>query len=189
MISARLSLDVCLQNPVSLPLSAMAVNSSLRIITGIDRGLGVLETISPPEPVVAKAAFQHLQGQNAWRRAIRTLTGDLLAKGLVSKGLRGELFARLVLILASDVVRREEFVATYTVCNFLCALFGEHNSAEIRKIDAALLDAVMNFSSTTATTREVTGASDVFALYRDLLSHMVGLQLAPNQSSFDIVIP
>lgn len=62
VISAGLSLDVCLQNPVSLPLSAMPVNSSLRIITGIDQDFGVLETISPPEPVVAKAAFQHRGG-------------------------------------------------------------------------------------------------------------------------------
>ena len=57
-----------------------------------------------------------------------TLTEELLEKGLIDKGLKGELYARLILVLAHDWLREKTrrgssdrtFKPTFTVQEFLC---------------------------------------------------------------------
>ena len=65
--SFRLSLDVCLQNPRTLSLARTAVNSFMRVVISMDQETGVLE---------------HLCENSNWSDSIRTLTEELLDKGL-----------------------------------------------------------------------------------------------------------
>ncbi|KAI9772958.1 MAG: hypothetical protein M1840_008840 [Geoglossum simile] len=106
-LSFRLSLDVCIENPVSLDLVRTAVNSHLRVVISIDQRTGILSTATPFEPVLALAAMRLLCQGNNWTASIKTLTGELLQQGLVAKDIKGELFARLVMILVSDQVQSD----------------------------------------------------------------------------------
>lgn len=42
---------------------------------------------------------------NNWTTSLKTLTEELLQLGLIAKGLKGELYARLVMILARDLIQ------------------------------------------------------------------------------------
>jgi hypothetical protein len=67
----------------------------------MDQDSGVLDTITPSEPILVKAAMEHLcEDDINWPTSIRTLMDELLEKGL-----KGELYSRLVVILAHDWVR------------------------------------------------------------------------------------
>ena len=109
VLSFRVALDVCLENPVSLPLVRTAVNSHLRVVVSMDQRTGVIHTATPSEPVLALAAMKLLcEGNNwgnNWTTSIKTLTQELLQLGLIAKGLKGELYARLVMILARDQIQ------------------------------------------------------------------------------------
>lgn len=104
-LSSRVALDVCLQNPVSLPLVRTAVNSHLRVVISMDQGTGVLHTATPSKLVLELAAMKLHCEENNWTASIKTLTQELLQLGLIVKGLKGELFASLVMILARDQIR------------------------------------------------------------------------------------
>ena len=76
-LSFRLSLDPCLQNPRALPLVRTAVNSFMRVVISMDHETGVMTTITPSEPVVAKAAMEFLcENANNWFASIQTLAMD-----------------------------------------------------------------------------------------------------------------
>src|SRR5271155_735310 len=132
-LSFRLSLDVRLQNPKTHSLARTAVNSFMRVVISMNHETGVLDTLTPSEPVVAKAAMEHLCEEEHWSDSIRTLTEKLLDKGLIDKGLKGELYSRFLLILAHDWLRisaspRKSVLqpeATFTVQQFLMALYDE----------------------------------------------------------------
>ena len=79
----------------------------MRVVISIDHDTGVLNTITPSEPVLAKAAMEHLCENENWSNSIKTLTENLLDKGLIEKGLNGELYARLILVLAHDWLREK----------------------------------------------------------------------------------
>ncbi|KAI9776146.1 MAG: hypothetical protein M1839_000562 [Geoglossum umbratile] len=144
-LSFRLSLDPCLENSMSLPLVRTAVGSFMRVVISINQPTGNLHTVTPSEPILAKAAMEHLCAGN-WSKSIRTLSQKLLQQGLIEKGLQGELFARLVLILAHDSIRRRAAIPgdpdridlgrmlTFTVEKFLTALYAEDHES-ISKID------------------------------------------------------
>jgi len=59
-LSFRLSLDVCLQNPETLSLTRTAVNSFMRVVISMDHETGMMDTATPSEPVLARAAMEHL---------------------------------------------------------------------------------------------------------------------------------
>jgi hypothetical protein len=63
----------------------------------MDQDTGVLDTITPSEPVVAKAAIENLCEKDNWSVSIRTLAEELLDNGLIEKGLKRELYSRFVL--------------------------------------------------------------------------------------------
>ena len=70
----------------------------MRVVISMEQDTGVLDTISPSEPVLAKAAMGHLCEENSnWSDSIRTLAEELLNKGLEDKGLKGKLYSGLVL--------------------------------------------------------------------------------------------
>jgi hypothetical protein len=203
-MSFRLALDVCLQNPSSVSLAEAAVNSFMRVVISMDQDTGMMDTLTPSEPVLAKAAMEHLCHESNWTNSIRTLTQKLLEPGLIEKGHKGELYARLVLILAHDWVRwarqfqpktsesvpksAPEFQPTFTVLDFLTSLYGEDHRKHIQKIPDQILNATMNFTHFVpgyeALTPEV-----IPALCHDLLRRSAAMQLSFQQVALDLLLP
>jgi hypothetical protein len=190
-LSFRLSLDPCLQNPRTLPLIKTAVNSFMRVVISMDHETGVMKTITPSEPVVAKAAMEFLcENQDNWSDSIRTLTEELLEKALVEKGLRGELYARFVLTLARDCVHKIQQVQTptFTVDQFLTSLYAKNHHKLVQCIPNKFLRARMNFNHFIPTSA-ILSELILPQLLHDLLRRSAGMQLAGNQPTYDIMIP
>jgi hypothetical protein len=195
-LSFRLSLDVCLQNPRTQSLVRTAVNSFMRVVISMDQETGVLDTITPSEPIVAKAAIEHLCEKYNWSDSIRTLTEELLDKGLIDKGLKGELYSRLILILARDRLQTNarppnsvpQPQAAFTVQQFLLALYGEDHHKSVLLIPRKIREAWMNFNHFMPTDENLTPGVTPELLH-DLLRRSAALQLAHNQPTYDKLIP
>jgi hypothetical protein len=193
-LSFRLSLDVCLQNPRTLSLARTAVNSFMRVVISMDHETGVLDTVTPSEPVVAKAAMEHLCEKDNWSDSIRTLTEELLDKGLIDKGLKGELYSRFILILARDWLQKHalksvpQLQAPFTVQQFLMALYGENHRESVQLIPDKIREAWMNFNHFVPTDENLT-PEVIPGLLHDLLRRSAALQLAHNQPTYDKLIP
>jgi hypothetical protein len=176
------------------------------VVLGMDHRAGIMHTMSPSEPIIANAAMQHLCIGTNWSTSIVTLVEELIEKGIVEKGLKGELYARLVLILAHDQIRRpqiqeqnnQEFqgnqevdpdiysLTTSTVREFLTSLYGSNKF--FGEIDGTILQARMNFTHFTSTHESL--RPDVISnLLVDLLRRSAALQLGPVQATYDILIP
>jgi hypothetical protein len=83
--------------PASLtPILPFGVSSVIREIKSIDYNTGLINTLTPSEPVLAKAAMEHLCDKANWTYSIRTLTKELLKGRLVDKGHKGELYIAIV---------------------------------------------------------------------------------------------
>ncbi|KIX09491.1 uncharacterized protein Z518_00571 [Rhinocladiella mackenziei CBS 650.93] len=195
-LSFRLALDVCLQNPCTIPLTRTAVNSFMRVVISMDHETGVMDTVTPAEPVLARAAMEYLCAAN-WSRSIETLCEELLEKGLIEKGRKGELYARLVLILAHDWVRWArsirlhrvpKFAPTFSVSHFLKALYARDHHDTIRKIPEQIHEARMNFTHFVPADEQIT-PEVIPALCRDLLRRSAAMQLSWNQETYDLLIP
>ncbi|KAF8536708.1 hypothetical protein BDD12DRAFT_275659 [Trichophaea hybrida] len=121
-VFAALSYKICLDPALnecamynSNSLATVHVNSYLRLVIGIDREGGRLKTSTPPEPIVSDVASEILvspvvgcASRDNWVFSIQTLTEKLVSTGRVEKGITGELYSRLLLILARDYL-----LATY----------------------------------------------------------------------------
>lgn len=189
-LSFRLSLDPCLETAAALPLVRTAVNSFMRVVISMNHEIGVMHTITPSEPVVAKAAMGFLCENNKnWSDSIWTLATELLEKALIEKGLKGELYARFLLILARDSIYKVQGeTPTFTVGEFLKNLYAKHHHTRTQRIPDKLLDAKMNFNHIIPTSKSLT--PDVLpTLLHDLLRRSAGMQLASNQPLYDIMIP
>jgi hypothetical protein len=107
----------------------------------ITSSLPRMVTITPSEPVVAEAVAELLCENTNWSESICTLAEHLLSNGLVEKGLKGELFARLLCILACDIHLKEAgnpadsfpYAKTFSVNDFLRSLFGSKQFQEIKQ--------------------------------------------------------
>jgi predicted transcriptional regulator len=192
-LSFRLSLDFNLQNPKAHSLARIAVRSFMRVVISMDQETGVLDTITPSEPVVAEAAMEHLCKNRNWSESIETLTEKLLDKGLIDKGLKGELYSRFVLILARDWLQKNasptsvpKLQATFTVQQFLMALYNDHESVLL--IPRKIREAWMNFNHFVSTKEHLT-PKVIPGLLHDLLRRRAAIQLARNQPTYDKLIP
>ncbi|KIX00093.1 uncharacterized protein Z518_10230 [Rhinocladiella mackenziei CBS 650.93] len=193
-LSFRLSLDVCLQNPATVSLNETAVSCFMRVVISMDHETGVMDTTTPSEPVLARAAMEHLCRRGNWPYSILTLCKKLLEKGLIEKGRKGELYARLVLILAHDCVRcvppdpASQLAPTFTVSDFLMALYARDHHDSIRKIPKRTREARMNFihfvPAYTRLSPEV-----IPAVCHDLLRRSAAMQLSWDQQIYDLLIP
>ena len=161
----------------------------------MDQETGMMDTITPSEPVLAKAAMEHLCFEANWTNSIRTLTKELLETGLIDKGHKGELYARLVLILAHDWVRRAsvpksapDFQPTFTVSDFLTTLYGEDHLKPIQMIPERILMATMNFTHFVPA-HELLTVEVIPALCHDLLRRSAAMQLAWKEEAYDQLIP
>jgi hypothetical protein len=210
-LSFRLSLDACLYNPQAVHLVQNAVNSHMRVVLATDQRAGIMNTVAPSEPIIAVAAMKYLCTKSNWTASIDTLT-ELIEKGVVEKGLKGELYARLMLTLAHDWIRKQAdresqeadsdgepqedeglhsdpyFLTTFTVKEFLTTLYGEERHKSIMNIDETILHARMNFNHFVPTHKNL--CSEVLSgLLVDLLRRSAALQLCPGQPTYDILIP
>ncbi|KAI9759407.1 MAG: hypothetical protein M1840_003360 [Geoglossum simile] len=197
VLSFRMSLDVCLENPLTLPLVRTAVNSYLRLVTSMHQPTGLLHTATPSEPVLAKSAMELLCDGMNWCSSIKTFASELLQRGIVEKGLKGELYSCLVLILAHDWLRwgarvrvgdTPVFAPTFTVDEFLVSLYPRKHHGLIRRIPAPLRQARMNFTHFVPTNENLSH-SVIPELCHDLLRRGAALQLAPAQPTYDKLIP
>ncbi|KAF8541146.1 hypothetical protein BDD12DRAFT_803959 [Trichophaea hybrida] len=108
-IASRVALDPCLNTAQSTVLAQNAVNRHLRIILHLDTFAGIMHTTTPAEPIIAEATAWLLtrrcpNGDLFWSSSIEKLTMNLLSPGLVEKGLRGELYVRILFIVARDIL-------------------------------------------------------------------------------------
>jgi hypothetical protein len=213
MLSFRISLDLCLENPRSLALAQTAVNYHMRVLIAIHQDIEALDTFTPSEPVLSEAAIRYLcepktRGKTRseesdkyegnmhkmkWSASIRTITQKLLQGGLIAKGTKGELYSRLILILARDCVHLDSGLylkptSPFTVREFLMALYSDDYHESICAIEPRMLNALMNFTHFT-TTDENLHLDNTAELCHDLLRRSAALQLAPNQPLYDHLIP
>lgn len=198
-LSIRLCLEMNLANPLTIGISRAAVNLHLRIVKSADPVTGDLFTRTPSEPLVAYASMQHLAGhrnRRVWPNSLRTFTNNLLSPGVIDKGIKGELFARLLFTLAhdscfhGDIGRRyyDTSIQKFTVKSFLHALFASGYHGDIDSVDKVILDAHMNFLMFTSTDRRL-DASSLPKLCHALLRRSAALQLARQQEYYDLLVP
>jgi hypothetical protein len=196
VLSVRLCLDMNLANPMALTLSQTAVNVYMRMVDSVDPLTGVLFTTTPSEPILANAAMRHLCRGMAWAFSIKTFTAELLDYGVINKGRKGELYSRLILTLAHDSIAGlnapdasfSKVLPTFTVESFLKALYAKSYHAAIDHVDRDILKARMNFLSFTSTEEYLTAESFERLCYI-LLRRCTVLQLAPQQNSYDHLLP
>jgi hypothetical protein len=220
-LASRLCLDVCMEEAEAIALAHEAVNSHLRIVISIDttghqsrRLLQRMETVTPSEPIIAEAVAELLCKDQNWSSSINTLAKHLLSRGLVEKGLEGELFARLLCILARDFHLRGlkttndsfPYAKTFSVNDFLQSLFGNEWFQEIKEFKPQIPKTRSSESLETATFSNVfeKGSmnfthfvnAEVLPLNEDmpdvlhlLLRQQQALHLAFTKPDFDILIP
>ncbi|KAI9763810.1 MAG: hypothetical protein M1840_009064 [Geoglossum simile] len=193
VLSFRLALDPCLESTISLPLLRTAVGSFMRIVISMDQRTGFLHTTTPSEPILAYAAMRHLCSRAGnWLLSIDTFSRELLQQGLIEKGLKGELFSRLLLILAHDSLRGAldlETMPTFTVKDLLLALYASDHHISIQKIDTEILQAQMNFTHFATTDQDLLPGDPTLSLCHDLLRRCAALQLSHGNPAFDQLIP
>lgn len=191
-LSFRLSLDVCLQNPTVIPLVETAVNNYMRIAISMDQKTGLIDTITPSEPILSRAAMEHLCHSNNWSASIQTLVNQLLQPGLIEKGPKGELYARLVLILAHDCIRRgimdKKLLPPFTISDFLKALYARTHHQHIDNIPEEILSAKMNFNHFVPGHENLTSMVTVEVCH-DLLRRSAAMHFNLNQKVCDLLIP
>ncbi len=202
VLSHRLALDVCAQNPRCMPLVEEAVGTYLRVVDGIDPSSGIMSTHAPSEPVLAQAAMQLLCAGNKWSESVQRLAQDFVQRGFIDKGLKGELFARLLAVAAQDALYKracraaatedgsapDARTASYTLCSFLACLYGNDFGTYAAVMDKKLLDTRINFTHVTVTEELLTPAV-LPTLLRDLLRCRAALQLCSLQPYIDLLIP
>ncbi|KAJ7220555.1 hypothetical protein GGX14DRAFT_354604 [Mycena pura] len=94
---------ICLQlspDAASQEIEQSAVESHMRLATGVHAGR--LLTACPSEPILALAAAHATRREIDLKNATRCLI-DLIFRFRVDRGLEGELYSRLILILARDM--------------------------------------------------------------------------------------
>jgi hypothetical protein len=194
VLSFRLALDVCTVNPQCMPLVDTAVGSYMRVLDGVDAQLGILSTNAPSEPILALAAMDLLcETESKWPESIDLLLKGFVQKGFFDRGLKGELYARLLLLLAQDALYKTTVPMTvrasssFSVRQFLTHLLNNFESY-VEVIDPAILDARLNFTHF-AVTEEPLRVNVMPALLRDLLRTRAALQLCFRQPLIDVLIP
>ena len=197
-LSARICIDLNVANPITIPIANKAVYLHMRRLELLDSSTGLISTRTPTEPIIAKAAMQILCKEVNWAISLNTFTRNLLERGAIEKGAKGELFVRLIFTLAHDALMcelkldlYESTLPTFTVHDFLGALFARSHHESLRQIDSNILNSHMNFLGFTSTQRclRETDSKSFKHLCYSLLRRSMALQLAPQEETFDQLIP
>ena len=214
-IACRISLSPCTQSIEAVEFAKESVNSHLRMLVGVNSRLGTIETVTPSEPLIAEAITEVFSSNLAlWSESINTLVSELFSRGLIEKGLKGELYFRLVCILARDYALQQEIRTAsasvefpwsrpFTVLDFLKALFRDTYHTvfnELREnrntraqmpwktIQEAFSGSLCNFTHFT-TTDQTLQPEKMQDLLHALMMQNAALQLAFNQADYDLLIP
>jgi hypothetical protein len=211
-IACRISLSPCTNNTEAVELAKESVNSHLRMLVAVDSHSGTIETITPSEPVMAEAVAEFLSYKDCWSETINTLTSELFSRGLIEKGLKGELYARLAFILARDYALRPDISSKlvdfpwsrpFTVLDFLKSLFNDayhtvfnelqesrntRSQMSYKTIEEAFSGGLCNFTHFT-TTDQPLRPENMKDLLHALMMQNAALQLAVNQADYDLLIP
>jgi len=218
ILASRVCLDPCLNNAGGIQLFRDVVDSHLRLLIAL-KPPSALRTATPSEPVVAEAAAAILaQGatggspMDTWSNCIQVLTDRLLRCGLVDKGTKGELVARLLFVLARDSLSLQmvapntdfPFSRPFKVADFLDHMFGHgvvdqlvEQSLPPSRRSVSNWDpvhdfraGVCNFSHFARTLNPLPSNRAKFEnLLMILLRRNAALQLAPLQENWDIHLP
>jgi hypothetical protein len=154
VLGFRLSLEPAMNDTQSTTLARTAVHLHLRMLVSVGSQNGTFQTATPSEPIVADAASHLLNGNpEAWQQSLTTVTNRLLSKGRIVKGERGELFSRMLCVLARDSALQDayrlDYITTtgngqiasarpFSCFDFLKAMLGDN------------LEAALNFAAKTA---------------------------------------
>jgi hypothetical protein len=218
LIANRINLDPVV-GPISVELASNAVNSHLRVFVQNDPDSGFMRTITPSEPLVSDAAAMVLMARSGdanhgnprnWVKCIDLLASQLLGPGLIEKRSNGELFARLVLILARDYtvapIQLSDELAVSQVCfwsrpvkvlEFLKTLLPSEDYRTLLEYSPgasqptfadAFKTAHINLTHFTTTSKNI-DPEDTPELLHDLLRRCAGLQCGHEQPAWDIVVP
>jgi hypothetical protein len=202
-------------DPSTTDLSTTGLSRTGRQTT---KSLPRMVTVTPSEPIVAEAVADLLCLGTNWSVSINTLATHLLSRGLVEKGMKGELFARLLCILARDIHLKATanladpladpfpYAKTFSVNDFLQSLFGSGWFEEIKQFEPwvsqtraskgskstsfynAFEKGSMNFTHF-ANAGFSLQEKGMSDLLHMLLQQQQALQLAFLQRTFDILIP
>ncbi|KAH0555667.1 hypothetical protein GP486_006387 [Trichoglossum hirsutum] len=190
VLSFCLVLDTCLESTISLPLLRTAVGSFMRVVISMDQRTGFLHTTTPSEPILAQVAMEHLcKAGGYWSLSIQTLSRELLQQGLIEKGLKGELFSRLLLILAHDSLCGAlglERILTFTVKDFLLALYAPDHHDLIQVIGVQILQARMNFTHFAMTNESLLPGDPTLDLHDNLaFDQLIPVYFDKDEEEFD----
>jgi hypothetical protein len=201
LLASRVCLAPCTRSTAANELSRTAVSFHLRLIASIDLKRGRTLTITPSEPLVSEAAA-HCLYKN-WPATIQAFTEQLLAPGLLDAGLGGELYSRMVFIMAKDATaedaqakakptRQKQYGLSYAqpamLWDFILKLFGGllHNLPS--EFNTAFEGARVNFTHFISTDTQLSKPDNPELLHQLLYSH-AALQLVGNQAYWDLMIP
>ncbi|KAF8456733.1 hypothetical protein BDZ91DRAFT_523192 [Kalaharituber pfeilii] len=229
VLSFRILLDPCINCEESTKLVTESVNSHLRLVIGMDQEASSFRTISPSEPIVAHVAASLLMGGGytltscqgrdptlVWSRSI-TILSHLLARGVVDKGLKGELLARILVILTRDFMfskspgwdpvtfnwsqsfRALDFLASLIHPSYHSILFDflpmttptrstKHELTDVKDFKTTFNNARMNMNHFTSTETHLL-PENVPELLWELMRQCAGLQLSGTQPAWDLLIP
>jgi hypothetical protein len=224
VIASRISLDPCRDTKESTKFVTEAVDSHLRILTGTNIQDGTFVTTTPSEPIVSEAVANLLvrshnkpTGFENWSSSIGRLANPLIRGGFVNKGLKGELYARLLCVLARDTVLANEksgepfpYAQPFSAFAFMQALFGqvwvdsfvaarslntrsrggEQKDKEEKSFQEIFKDGLMNFTHFAYTNESLPlNQANMQELLHYLMYSQTALQLCPNQKDWDLLIP
>lgn len=102
-LSLRLLLEFEPRREISVDAESRLVEGHMRIVYSLPQHREYLCSGAPSEPILAEAAARVMESIESVPDAVL----KLVQKGLISKGERGELVARLLLILAHDRAARK----------------------------------------------------------------------------------
>ncbi|KAJ7241042.1 hypothetical protein B0H12DRAFT_1237159 [Mycena haematopus] len=101
-LSLRILLDIDIQTDAGNLLNANLVNSYQRIVYSVPKHRLWMHTGAPSEPILAEAAGRLMHRKQDGIINPISVLDDYLARGIIAKGERGEILARLLIILALD---------------------------------------------------------------------------------------
>ena len=215
LAAARICLDPAKNSTEAIALADNAVNMHLRAIVGWSEDPSIILTTTISEPLVSDAAagllMERWQGVYIWQKVLETLGGELLSRGLLMKG---ELLARLILVLAADFTRKTNydqklaggnpeaflFSQPMELRDFFRQLFGDellHNAHHsllrtpvAEHTSDAFRGALLNFNHFIYTLEPLPADPNrMQQLLRALLRKHEALQLSSNQEFWDLLIP
>src|SRR5262249_49372844 len=155
VLGTRMLLDIAPRNDLASDL----VSNYMRCCVFVSQGRDFMWTVSPSEPVLVEAATQYMHEVRAGHSPplslmLKHLSVALLT-GMVEAGPRGELVARIILLLAADHACQQKdpsgepskYAQVLKVGEYLASLVGPTKLEALRKssqMDKEMLENLLN---------------------------------------------